>query len=133
MTAGGKKVAPQAIENLLKRNPYIANAVVVGGRRKFISALIVPNLEKLGEYARQKQISFGGPADLVGRDDIKAFLLEEIDRSTPHLASYEKVKKIALLGRDFELEREELTPTLKVKRNKVEEKYKDLIDALYKE
>ena len=133
ITAGGKNVAPQLIENLLKRNPYIANAVVVGGKRKFISALIVPNFEKLEEYARQKQIAFASPAELAGRDDIRAFLLEEIDRSTPHLAPYEKIKKIVVLGRDFELEREELTPTLKVKRNKVEEKYKDLLDALYKE
>ena len=133
VTAGGKNIAPQPIENLLKRNPYIANAVVVGGRRKFISALIVPDFEKLAEYAREKQIAFASAAELAGRDDIKAFLLEEIDRSTPHLAPYEKIKKIAVLGRDFELEREELTPTLKVKRSKVEEKYKDLIDALYRE
>lgn len=133
VTAGGKNIAPQPIENLLKRNPYIANAVVVGGKRKFVSALIVPDFEKLGEYARQKEIAFASAAELAGRDDIKAFLLGEIDRSTPHLAPYEKIKKIAVLGRDFELEREELTPTLKVKRSKVEEKYKDLIDALYKE
>ena len=133
VTAGGKNIAPQPIENLLKRNPYIANAVVVGGRRKFISALIVPDFEKLAEYAREKQIAFASAAELAGRDDIKGFLLEEIDRSTPHLAPYEKIKKIAVLGRDFELEREELTPTLKVKRSKVEEKYKDLIDALYRE
>jgi long-chain acyl-CoA synthetase len=133
VTAGGKNVAPQLIENLLKRNPYIANAVVVGGKRKFISALIVPNFEKLEEHARQKQIAFASAAELAARDDIRAFLLEEIDRSTPRLAPYEKIKKIVVLGRDFELEREELTPTLKVKRNKVEEKYKDLLDALYKE
>jgi len=133
VTAGGKKVAPQPIENLLKRNPYIANAVVVGGKRKFISALIVPNFEKLEEYARQKQIVFASAAELTGRKDIQEFLLAEIDRSTPHLAPYEKLKKIVVLGRDFDLEREELTPTLKVKRSKVEEKYRDLIDALYRE
>jgi len=133
ITAGGKNVAPQPIENLLKRNPFIANAVVVGAGRKFVSALIVPAMDKLGEYALQKSIPFSSAKDLIVRDDIRAFLLEEVDRSTPHLAPYERVKRIALLDRDFEIEREELTPTLKVKRNKVEEKYKDVIDAMYRD
>jgi long-chain acyl-CoA synthetase len=133
VTAGGKNVAPQPIENLLKQSPYIAQAVVVGARRKFISALIVPDFEKLGNYARQKGLGGMSPADLIARADIREFLMTEIDRGTPGLASYEKIKKIVLLDRDFELEQGELTPTLKVKRNKVEEKYKDLIDGLYKE
>jgi long-chain acyl-CoA synthetase len=133
VTAGGKNVAPQMIENQLKQIPVIANALVVGSRRKFISALIVPNVEKLEDYARQKQIPFARPADLVARDDIRAFYLAEIDRNTPNLAPYEKIRKIILMDRDFELEREELTPTLKIKRGKVEEKFKDLIDSLYAE
>jgi long-chain acyl-CoA synthetase len=133
VTAGGKNIAPQFIENLLKRSPYIANAVVVGGRRKFISALIVPNLEKMEEYAKLNAIAYSGASELVGREGIKKFLQDEIDRITPNLAPYEKIKKIIVLDRDFEIEREELTPTLKIKRNKVEEKYKDLIDALYRE
>jgi long-chain acyl-CoA synthetase len=133
VTAGGKNVAPQMIENQLRQIPAIANALVVGSRRKFISALIVPDVEKLKEYARQKQIPFTGTADLVARDDIKAFYLQEIDRNTPNLAPYEKIKKIILMDRDFELEREELTPTLKIKRGKVEEKFKSLIDSLYTE
>jgi len=131
VTAGGKNVAPQPIENLIKRNPYIANAVVVGGRRKFISAIIVPDLEKLEGYARLNRIAFGSARELLAAADVKKFLLEEIERSTPDLAPYEKVKKIILLERDFDIEKEELTPTLKVKRAKVEEKYKDLIDSLY--
>jgi len=133
ITAGGKNVAPQPIENQLKRNPYIANAVVIGGRRKFISALIVPDLEKLGAYASQNGIIYASPAELVAKEEIKKFLLDEVDRYTPNLAPYEKIKKILLLDRDFAVELEEMTPTLKVKRNIVEEKYKDLIDALYKE
>jgi long-chain acyl-CoA synthetase len=133
VTAGGKNVAPQPIENLLKQSPYIAQAVVVGARRKFISAIIVPDFEKLGTYARQE--GFGGlaPRDLIGREDIREFLMAEIDRCTPGLASYEKIKKIILLDREFDLEQGELTPTLKVKRNKVEEAYKIQIDSLYKE
>jgi long-chain acyl-CoA synthetase len=133
VTAGGKKVAPQPIENILKRNPFIANAVVVGAGRKFVSALIVPALDKLGEYARANGIPFSSEKDLIGREDIRDFLLGEVDRSTPNLAPYERIKRIVLLDRDFDIEREELTPTLKVKRNKVEEKYREVIDALYRD
>jgi long-chain acyl-CoA synthetase len=133
VTAGGKNIAPQPIENMLKRNPYILNAVVVGGQRKFISALIVPEMAELETYARAAGIAFGAPRELLSNAAIRDFLLAEVDRSTPNLAPYEKIKKIALLEREFEIEREELTPTLKVKRNKVEAKYKDLIDSLYQD
>jgi long-chain acyl-CoA synthetase len=133
VTSGGKNVAPQPIENLLKQNPYILNAVVVGGKRKFISALIVPNFEKLEEYAKLKNVPYENPKDLIQKELIREFLSQEVDRSTPHLAPYEKVKKIALLERDFDIEKGEITPTLKVKRNIIEEKYKALIDSLYRE
>ncbi|MBN1938473.1 MAG: long-chain fatty acid--CoA ligase [Candidatus Aminicenantes bacterium] len=133
VTAGGKNVAPQPIENLVRQSPYIAQAVIVGASRKFISALIVPAFEKLEAYAKEKGIPYFSPAELCGRDDIQELILQEIERFTPSLASYEKVKKIVLLDRDFEIEQGELTPTLKVKRTQVERKYKDLIDALYKD
>jgi len=131
ITSGGKNVAPQPIENLLKQNSYIANAVVIGGSRKFIAALVVPNFEKLEEHARLNRINYVNRRDLVQNEAVVRFLLAEVDRSTPHLAPYEKVKKIALLERDFEIERGEITPTLKVKRKIVEDKYKALIDSLY--
>jgi long-chain acyl-CoA synthetase len=133
ITAGGKNVAPQPIENLLKTNPYILNAVVVGGNRKFISALIVPNFEKLEPYARANRIPFRDRAELCRREEVLSFMLAEVNRSTPDLASYERIKKIGLLDRDFELESGEITPTLKVKRNFVEQKYKPLIDGLYRD
>jgi long-chain acyl-CoA synthetase len=133
VTSGGKNVAPQPIENVLKQNPFIANAVVIGGSRKFIAALIVPNFEKLEEYAKSKGVSYVNRKDLIQNEGVVRFLLGEVDRSTPNLAPYEKVKKIALLERDFEIDRGEITPTLKVKRNIVEEKYRELIDALYRE
>lgn len=132
VTAGGKNIAPQPIENTLKTNAYIANAVVIGDRRPFISALIVPNYEKLEEYAKLGQIPFAGRAELVRNGQVVSFLQAEIDRATPNLASYERIKKIAVLERDFEIEREELTPSLKVRRNIVQDKYKAVIDALYK-
>ncbi|MBE0460653.1 MAG: long-chain fatty acid--CoA ligase [Candidatus Aminicenantes bacterium] len=133
VTSGGKNVAPQPIENILKTSPYISNAVVIGDRRRFMSALIVPDFEKLEEYARFNNIPFNSHTDLVKNDEIIRFIESEVDCRTPSLSSYEKIKKIALLDREFEIEKEEITPTLKVKRNIVEEKYKDLIDAFYKE
>lgn len=131
VTAGGKNVAPQPIENLLKTNPYISNAVILGDRRKFMSALIVPNFEKLEEYAKNNMIPFKDKQELIKNEQIVMFIETEIGRFTPHLASYEKIKKIALLDREFEIAEGEITPTLKVKRNIVEKKYKDVIDRIY--
>ncbi len=133
ITAGGKNVAPQPIENLIKANPYILNAVVVGGARKFISALVVPDFEKLEAYARTNGIPFRDRTELCAKDEIRDFMLAEANRATPDLASYERVKKVALLDHDFELEAGEMTPTLKVKRSFVEAKYKPVIDLLYKD
>jgi long-chain acyl-CoA synthetase len=133
VTAGGKNVAPQQIENLLKTNPYITMAVAIGDRRRFMSALIVPEFEKLEEYAKLNQISYTDLSDLVTKDQIVDFVLSEVDKSLQDLAAYEKVKRIALLERDFEIAKGEITPTLKVKRNIIEEKYKEKIESLYEE
>jgi len=133
VTAGGKNIAPQPIENIIKTNPYVSNVVVIGDRRRFVSALVVPNFEKLEEYARASGIAFRDRTELVGQKAVIHFIKAEIDRATPNLASYEKVKKIILLDREFEIEKGEITPTLKVKRNIIEKKYKAQIDALYEE
>jgi len=133
VTAGGKNVAPQPIENTIKTNAYVSNAVIIGDKRKFISALIVPNFEKLVEYADANNISYSDYSDLVENDQILNFVESEISRATPELASYEKVKKVALLDREFEIEKGEITPTLKVKRNIIEQKYKGVIDTIYSE
>ncbi len=132
VTAGGKNVAPQPIENLLKTNPLIQSAVVVGAGRKFISALIVPDFERLEAYARTNGIPFASRKDLVEREEIVNFMLAEVNRTTPHLASYERIKKVVLLDRDFAVDAE-LTPSLKVKRHIVEKTFKALIDLLYKD
>jgi long-chain acyl-CoA synthetase len=132
VTAGGKNVAPQPIENLLKANPYIQSAVVVGGGRKFISALIVPDFDKLEAYAKSHGIPFGSRKELVEREEIASFMLAEVNRATPNLASYERIKKVVLLDRDFDAD-SELTPSLKVKRHIVEKVFKPVIDLLYKD
>jgi long-chain acyl-CoA synthetase len=132
VTAGGKNVAPQPIENLLKTNPYVGTAVVVGGGRKFISALIVPNFDKLEAYAKAQGIPFASRKELVEREEIRSFMLAEVNRATPNLASYERIKKIVLLEQDFDADTQ-LTPSLKVKRHIVEKVFKPLIDLLYKD
>jgi long-chain acyl-CoA synthetase len=133
VTAGGKNVAPQPIENILKTNPYISNAVVIGDRRRFVCALIVPDFEKLEKYARSSNIPFAGRSDLIANEQVVNFLKAEVDRATPNLAQYERIKRIALLESDFDVEKGEITPTLKVKRNIIEKKYKAVIDALYEQ
>jgi long-chain acyl-CoA synthetase len=133
VTAGGKNIAPQMIENQLKTNPFISNVVVVGDRKKFVSALIVPEFEKLSEYAKASNIEYASMKELIENEKIVNFMMSEIERYSANFASYEKIKKIILLDRDFEIEKGELTPSLKVKRNIVEDKYKDLIDKLYQD
>jgi long-chain acyl-CoA synthetase len=133
VTSGGKNIAPQPIENMLKSSPYIVNAVVIGDRRRFISALIVPDFDKLKEHAKAQGIAFATVEELCRNGRIVEFLRAEVDRVTPLLASYEKVKKILVLPRDFEIEKGEITPSLKVRRASVTGKYQDQIEALYKE
>jgi long-chain acyl-CoA synthetase len=133
VTSGGKNVAPQPIESLIAASPYISAAVVVGNSRKFISALVVPEFEKLEELGRANGWSFADRAALCRLPEAGAFLLDEVNRMTPGLASYERVKKIALLDRDFDLGAGEITPTLKVRRSIVERKYGDIIESLYKD
>jgi len=133
VTAGGKNVAPQPIENMIKNNPYVLNAVIVGNGRKFVSALIVPDFDKLEDYARSKGIGFSARRELIDKKEIVDFMLEQVGKSTPNLASFETVKKVVLLDRDFEQELDELTPTLKVRRKIVEDNYKSVIDSIYRE
>jgi long-chain acyl-CoA synthetase len=133
VTSGGKNIAPQPIENMLKTSPYIASGVVIGDRKRFIAALIVPHFDKLQEYARAQGIAFSSLDDLCRDRRIVGFLMSEVDRATPLLASYESIKKIAVLPRDFEIEKGEITPSLKVRRANVTAEYQALIDAMYKE
>jgi len=94
---------PQPIENALITSPYIANVVVVGDRRKFVSALVVPDLDKLKKYASENNIAFSTTKELTEKPEIYDFYLREIDRLTPHFASYEKIKKIIILEKILKL------------------------------
>ncbi len=131
VTSGGKNVAPQPIENLLKTNPYISNAVVLGDRRKFISALIIPDFEKIKSYAKSNNIAYSNLGELMKNEKLVGFIEKEVNNMTTHLAPYEKVKKVRLLEREFEIEQGEITPSLKVKRNVVGDKHRTIIDEMY--
>jgi long-chain acyl-CoA synthetase len=131
VTSGGKNIAPQPIENLLKTNKYIAEIVMIGNRRHFPAALLVPSFENLEKWAREKGVPFTSREELIARPEVVEFYHRTVRELTDHLAPFEKIKKLALLPREFSLESGELTPKLSVKRRVVEQKYKDVIDRLY--
>ena len=112
---------------------FIAEASLIGDGRKFVSALIVPEYTRLEKFARSRQITFATRAELIASPQVKELYEAEIDRTCSLLASFEKVKKFALLVEDFTIESGEMTPSMKVKRRIVEEKYKKLIDSLYED
>jgi len=131
VTAGGKNIAPQPIEARMKRSKFVAEAVLIGDKRKFPMALVVPDFNQLEKWARYKSLSFTDHASLVALPEVKAKMERETLAGLTDLASFETPKKIALLPEDFSVDRGELTPTLKVKRRVVDRNYKDVIDAVY--
>lgn len=133
VTAGGKNIAPQYIENLLITSRYIDQAIVLGDKRKFCSALLVPNLELLHKFAEEKGLDEISTHDLLADPQVITLIGKEIEAACQELASYETIKKFALVENPFTIESGELTPTLKVKRNIVEERYKSIIDGFYQE
>jgi long-chain acyl-CoA synthetase len=131
VSASGKNVAPQKIEGLLKTNPYFVNVVAVGDKRPFISALVVPNADKLKAQADFMGLNSTCYSDLLRSPAVKEFLLAQIQAATRDLAPFEQVKRIELLENDFTIAAGELTPKMSVRRRFVEAKYKDLIDQMY--
>jgi long-chain acyl-CoA synthetase len=130
-TAAGKFVAPQPIENALKTSPYILNAMVVGDRRKFIVALIVPNAATVAAKAADQGIKLTSNEELASHPWVHALIESEVKRLTIHLAQYETIKRFALLPEDFTFDNGSLTFTLKLKRRVVEKQYAAVIESLY--
>jgi long-chain acyl-CoA synthetase len=130
-TAGGKFVAPAPIENLLKTSRFIANAIVVGDRRKFVSALVVPDFSAIEAEARRVGRQLAAPAQIASDPWVRELLSGEIERLTAPLAQYEKPKRFAVLDQDFSYASGELTYTLKLKRRVIEQHYEDVIARLY--
>ncbi|MGZ7033567.1 MAG: AMP-dependent synthetase/ligase, partial [Thermoanaerobaculia bacterium] len=133
VTAGGKNIAPQPIENLVKTNKYVSQAVMIGDKRKFPSMLIVPNFEQLEAWAKKRNLIWTDRSQLLKMPTIQAKMEKEVNSKITSLAHYETPKKIGLLEHDFSLEKGEMTPTQKVKRRVVDKNYKELIDSLYEE
>ncbi|MCI0566931.1 MAG: long-chain fatty acid--CoA ligase [Acidobacteria bacterium] len=132
-TSGGKMIAPQPLENLLKGDPSVSQAVLLGDNRKFVSALLVPDFGWLASYARRERIPFSQPSDLIKEPRIVDHYRRLIESKMAGLPSYETVKKFRLLPSELTLEEGELTPTMKVKRRIIETKYADLIASMYNE
>jgi long-chain acyl-CoA synthetase len=131
VTAGGKNIAPQPIENRVRVNRFVSQAVLLGDKHKFPILLVVPNFAALEDWAKAEGISFTDRVQLVGRAEVQAKMEQEVFGSLPDLARYETPKKIGLLAQELTVEAGELTPSLKIKRRIVEEHYASVIASLY--
>ena len=131
VTSGGKKIAPQPIEGVMKRNPLVAEAVLLGDRRRFAAALIVPSFPVLERRLKDLGRPPAPRAELVTRPDVIALYQEIVDALNRDLSQFERIKKVALLDAEFSIASGELTPTMKVKRKVVEERWKEKIEELY--
>jgi long-chain acyl-CoA synthetase len=125
-------VSPQKIETLLQQQELVEQIVVVGDNRPYVTALIVPLLSKLKELALQRNIEVQEENDLLSHPHVLEAFEDHIHEVQQNLASYEKVKKVALLEEPFTMENGTMTNTLKLKRRKIEEKYREVIDGLYR-
>jgi long-chain acyl-CoA synthetase len=133
VTAGGKNIAPQPIENTIKTNKYVSQAVLIGDKRKFPAVLVVPNWEQLERWAKIKNLLWTQRSQLLEMPIVQAKMEKEVIGKLSGLAKYETPKKLAILEHDFSVERGELTPTLKVKRRVIDKTYREVIDQLYVE
>jgi len=133
ITAGGKNIAPQVIETMVGEDLYIEQVVVVGDGRKYISALIVPNFEILGEYAKSKGIQYSSRQELISNPAIVEFYNNKIEKLTESLGQVEKIKKFTLMPQEFTQENGEITPTMKIRRKVIQQRYRDIIDKMYQD
>jgi long-chain acyl-CoA synthetase len=132
ITSGGKNLSPERIENALKTSPYIKEAVAVGDSRKFISALVQIEYDRVGDWATRRGIAHTSHTDLAGKDEVVALIADEIDKANEHLARVEEVRAFRLLDRELSQDEGELTATQKVRRRVIHEAYADLIESMYR-
>jgi long-chain acyl-CoA synthetase len=131
ITAGGKNVTPSEIENQLKFSPFIADAVVIGDRRKFLSCLVMIDHETVAQFAQERNVPFSNFASLCRAPEVQDLIRDEIERVNRQLARVETVKQFRLIEQLLTPEDEELTPTMKLRRTFVNVKYKELIESMY--
>jgi long-chain acyl-CoA synthetase len=132
VNSGGKNIAPLPIENLIAASPLVEQVVVIGEKRPFLSAIIVPNFDTLKTFADQNGIKYESNLDLMQKEEVKKLYDDLLRKISRNLASHEKVRRFLLVAEQFSIDKGEMTPTLKIKRKVVEQKFKDEIEALYK-
>lgn len=130
-TSGGKYVAPQQIENVMKEIPYIEQLMVVGEGRNFVSALIVPNFLSLADWCMKNHVNAKSPEEMVKNPEVLKMFRAAIDEKNKNFGHWETIKKFELMPKEWSIDTGELTPSLKVKRKIVNEKYKDMIERIY--
>jgi long-chain acyl-CoA synthetase len=133
ITAGGKNIAPQYIENLLKFSPYINDAVVIGDGRKYLTAMIVIDEENVTKYAQDNKVQFTTFASLTRSEEVLKLIQEEVNQVNSQMARVENIRKFRILDKKLYTEDGEVTPTMKVKRKAINEQYRDLIESMYRE
>ena len=131
ITAGGKNVAPQNIENLMKTSRYISQFAVFGDRRKYLVGLLTLDEDEITKFARDSRVIYKDLRDLSQQKAVKNCISKEISRLNGELASYETIKTFHILEEDFDQDKDEITPTLKVKRNVIEKRYGHFIEEMY--
>lgn len=131
VTAGGKNIAPQPLENRLAANKLVNQAVMIGDRRKYPVMLIVPDFDQLERVAREQGLSWKDRSSLVAMPEVRAIMERAMQESLAGVASFELPKKVGLLEHEFTIDRGELTPTQKIKRRVIDERYREVIDSLY--
>jgi long-chain acyl-CoA synthetase len=131
ITAGGKNVTPSEFENELKFSPYITDAVVIGDKRAYLTVIVMIDQENVEKYAQDNDVPFSNYASLTRAPEVQALIQAEIDRVNKKFARVEQVKKFFLLDTQLSAEDEELTPTMKLKRKLVQQKYAPQIEAMY--
>jgi long-chain acyl-CoA synthetase len=131
VTAGGKNITPQYIENKLKSSLYINDAVVIGDKRKFLTCLIIIDEDNVVKFAQDNKIQFSTYKDLTAHEQIKTLIDQEIKIVNEALSQVEKIKKFTILPKKLYEEDGEMTPTMKVKRNFINKAFNNLIEAMY--
>ena len=133
ITAGGKNISPQNIEGKVKESRYIEQIAIIGEKRKYLTALIVPSYENLFKFAERHDIKYTDTKDLIENEMINELIFRKIKKHTHEFGRVERIKKFRLLDAEWTQETGELTPSLKVKRNVIEQKYISTIEEMYKE
>ena len=132
ITAGGKNVTPSELENELKFSPYVTDAVVIGDKRPYLTAIVMIDQENVEKYAQDHDVPFSNYASLTRTSEVQALIQAELERVNAKFARVEQIKKFFLLDTQLTAEDEELTPTMKLKRKLVEAKYAEQIEAMYR-